>query len=102
MRELVGSDSPAAVLAAIDKFVANRKANCDRLSARVERAKRLTPAQRNALVAAMRELSEALKLRVRVAKVVLDVEQKLRLIENSARISIATAFADYQQRVSRG
>ena len=51
MRELVGSDSPAAVLAAIDKFVANRKANCDRLSARVERAKRLTPAQRKELAA---------------------------------------------------
>ncbi|HEY5946583.1 MAG TPA: hypothetical protein VIV40_13870, partial [Kofleriaceae bacterium] len=85
------NDSPEAVLAAVDKFVAAKKAAYERLSAKLEKAKRDNPAQHRELLITMRELSEALKLRARVAKVVMDVSQRLRLIENSARFAIATA-----------
>jgi hypothetical protein len=95
-------ESPEAVLAAIDKFVASRRAHVDRLTERLIKSKRVDRTQHDALTAARFELSEALKLRVRVAKVVMDVEQRLRMIENSARFAIATAFAEYQQRTSRG
>jgi hypothetical protein len=96
-----GSDSPEAVLSAIDKFVATRRAKVDKLTDRVIKSKKANPAQHRALQAARKELAEALKLRVRVAKVVMDVEQRLRMIENSARFAIATAFAEYQQRAPR-
>jgi hypothetical protein len=96
------SESPEAVLAAIDKFVASRRANVDRLTERLIKAKRADPQRHNELQAARFELSEALRLRVRVAKVVMDIQQRLRMIENSARFAIATAFAEYQQRTSRG
>ena len=100
-RDGVG-ESPEAVLAAIDKFVAARRTTVDRLTERVLKAKRADPEKHRELNVARVELSEALKLRVRVARVVMDVEQRLRMIENSARFAIATAFADYQQRTSRG
>lgn len=95
------SDSPDAVLAAIDKFLETRKATVKRLTDRAIKAKKHNPAQHEELQAARRELAEALKLRLRVAKVVLDVSQRLRLIESSARFAIATAFAEYQQRTAR-
>ena len=95
-------ESPEVVLAAIDHFVASRRAIVDRLTKRVIKAKRPDPKQHDALNAARFELSEALRLRVRVAKTVMDVEQRLRMIENSARFAIATAFAEFQQRTSRG
>jgi hypothetical protein len=102
-REGAGSgESPEVVLAAIDKFVAARRATVDRMTERAIKAKRPDPEKHRALNEARVELSEALRLRVRVAKVVMDVEQRLRMIENSARFAIATAFADYQQRTSRG
>ncbi len=97
-----GSESPEAVLAAIDKFVAQRRAVVDRLTERVIKAKRSDPDQHRALNAARIELAEALKLRLRVAKVVMDVEQRLRLVESSARFAIATAFAEYQARTPKG
>jgi len=96
-----GGDSPDAVLASIDKFVVARRAAVDRLTEKVIKAKRHNPEQHRALENARAELSEALRLRLRVAKVVLDVSQRLRMIENSARFAIATAFAEYQQRTSR-
>ena len=101
-RDGAGSESPEAVLAAIDKFVASRRATVDRLTERAIKAKRPDADKHRELNEARVELSEALKLRVRVAKVVMDVEQRLRMVENSARFAIATAFADYQQRTSRG
>jgi hypothetical protein len=101
-RDSGGNESPEAVLAAIDKFVAARRATVDRLTERAIKAKRPDPEKHRALNEARVELSEALKLRVRVAKVVMDVEQRLRMVENSARFAIATAFAEYQQRTSRG
>ena len=101
-RNGAGSESPEVVLAAIDKFVASRRAVVDRLTERAIKAKRPDPDKHRELNGARVELSEALKLRVRVAKVVMDVEQRLRMVENSARFAIATAFADYQQRTSRG
>ena len=94
-------DSPDAVLEAIDKFVATRRAAVDRMTDKAIKAKRHNPEQYRALQKARAELAEALKLRLRVAKVVQDVSQRLRMIENSARFAIATAFADYQQRTSR-
>jgi hypothetical protein len=95
-----GNESPEAVLAAVDKFVASKRVIVDKMTSRAIKAKRADPKQHDALNAARYELSEALKLRVRVAKVVMDVEQRLRLIESSARFAIATAFAEYQQRTS--
>ena len=99
-RKAINGDSPEAVLAAIDKFVTTRRAKVDKLTARVIKSKKHRPTQHKALQAARTELAEALKLRVRVAKVVMDVEQRLRMIENSARFAIATAFAEYQQRAA--
>jgi len=97
-----GGDSPDAVLEAIDKFVAARRAAVERMTDKAIKAKRHNPEQHRALQVARAELSEALRLRLRVAKVVQDVSQRLRMIENSARFAIATAFAEYQQRTSRG
>ena len=94
-------DSPEAVLEAIDKFVAKQRAAVDRMTDKAIKAKRHNPEQYRALQKARAELAEALKLRLRVAKVVQDVSQRLRMIENSARFAIATAFAEYQQRTSR-
>jgi hypothetical protein len=96
-----GGESPEAVLVEVDKFVAARKAHVDRLTDKVIKSKKTNPERHRELQRGRLELSEALKLRVRVAKVVMDVEQRLRLIENSARFAIATAFAEYQQRTSR-
>jgi hypothetical protein len=96
-----GGDSPESVLVEIDKFVAARKVHVERLTDRVIKAKKSNPTLHRELQRARNELSEALRLRVRVAKVVMDVEQRLRLVENSARFAIATAFAEYQQRTSR-
>jgi len=96
-----GGDSPEAVLIEIDKFVATRRATVDKLTDKVIKSKKPNPPQHKALQAARAELADALKLRLRVAKVVMDVEQRLRMIENSARFAIATAFADYQQRARR-
>ena len=93
-----GSESPEAVLIAVDKFVATRKAAVDKLTDRAIKKKKVNPAQNREIQIARAELSEALRLRVRVARVVMDVEQRLRLIENSARFAIATAFAEYQTR----
>ena len=101
-REARGGESPEAVLIEIDKFVAARKVQVEKLTDKVIKAKKPNPAQHKELQRARHELSEAFRLRVRVAKVVMDVEQRLRLVENSARFAIATAFADYQQRTSRG
>jgi hypothetical protein len=101
-RDSRGGESPEAVLVEVDKFVAARKTQVEKLTDKVIRAKKTNPTQHKELQRARQELSEALKLRVRVAKVVMDVEQRLRLIENSARFAIATAFAEYQQRTSRG
>lgn len=95
-------ESPEAVLAAIDKFVAQRKTAVDRLTDKVLKAKRSDPDMHRKLSAARVELAEALKLRLRVAKVVMDVEQRLRLVESSARFAIATAFAEYQARTPKG
>lgn len=95
------SESPEAVLASIDKFVAARKAHVERLTDRVIKTKRNDPDLQRKLNVARIELSEALKLRLRVAKVVMDVEQRLRLVESSARFAIATAFAEFQARTPR-
>ncbi|HEY5927146.1 MAG TPA: hypothetical protein VIV11_35905 [Kofleriaceae bacterium] len=100
-RNGAGGDSPEGVLIAVDKFVATRKANVERLTTRVIKKKKPKPEQIKELHLARVELAEALRLRVRVAKVVMDVEQRLRMIENSARFAIATAFADYHQRLPR-
>jgi len=96
-----GGDSPESVLVEIDKFVAARKAAVDRLTDRAIKSKKLSPEKHRELQIARAELAQAFRLRIRVAKVVMDVEQRLRLIENSARFAIATAFAEYQQRTSR-
>ena len=100
-RNGAGGDSPEAVLAAVDKFVASRKVAVERLTTKVIKQKRANPAQHKALQLARVELAEALRLRLRVAKVVMDIEQRLRMIENSARFAIATAFAEYHQRIPR-
>ena len=96
-----GGESPEAVLIAVDKFVATRRATVDKLTDRAIKTKKVKPEQHRELQIARNQLSEALRLRVRVAKVVMDVEQRLRMIENSARFAIATAFAEYQTRTSR-
>jgi len=90
------------VLAEIDRFVRDREVRSQRASKRVAASRAAQRKARHAeYLNALREVVEAKRLHARVARIVEDIEQRLRIAETEARVAIAEAFADYRMRVAR-